>query len=69
MCRHMQLDTSVFDDIRNDADTLGGMLLEINGEIPLSGEEIRFKDFLFVIESVDTRKIKRVKVILDKNEA
>jgi gliding motility-associated protein GldE len=69
MCRHMQFDTSVFDDIRNDADTLGGMLLEINGEIPLSGEEIRFKDFLFVIESVDTRKIKRVKVILEQNEA
>jgi putative hemolysin len=69
MCRYMQFDTSVFDDIRNDADTLGGMLLEINGEIPLSGEEIRFKDFLFVIESVDTRKIKRVKVILEQNEA
>jgi hypothetical protein len=34
----MQFDTSVFDDIRNDADTLGGMLLEINGEIPLSTE-------------------------------
>lgn len=68
MCRHMQIDTSVFDEIRNDADTLGGVLLEINGEIPLTGEEIRFKNFLFIIESVDTRKIKRVKVIVETTD-
>jgi putative hemolysin len=68
MCRFMEVDTNVFDEIRNEADTVGGMLLEISGDLPEKGEEIRINGFTFVIEAVDKRKIKRVKVIV-KREA
>lgn len=68
LCKHMQISTDSFDDIRNDADTLGGLLLEINGEIPKIGETINYGTFSFNIESVDKRRIKRVKVTkLDAN--
>lgn len=64
MCRFIGVETEVFDDIRNDADTLAGMLLELEGELPTKGAVILYKDFKFVIESVDKRRIKRVKVEL-----
>ncbi|MFN5921275.1 MAG: transporter associated domain-containing protein, partial [Bacteroidota bacterium] len=68
MCRYMEVDTDRFEQVRNDADTLGGLLLEINGDLPLPGEEINFEEFRFIVESVDKRRIKRVKVIYLKNE-
>ncbi|MCU0423692.1 MAG: gliding motility-associated protein GldE [Bacteroidia bacterium] len=62
MCKFMDIDTDVFDDARNEADTVGGMLLEVNGEMPRQGEVILINQFKFYIESADKRRIKRVKV-------
>jgi CBS domain containing-hemolysin-like protein len=62
MCKFMEIETEVFDDARQDADTLGGMLLELQEEMPKQGDEIVYADFKFVIESADKRRIKRVKV-------
>lgn len=69
ICKYMEIEQDVFEKIRNDADTLGGMLLELNGDLPYQGQEIEFQDFVFKIESVDKRRIKRVKITLVKNEA
>ncbi len=68
MCRYMEVHPEVFDEIRNDAETLGGMLLELNSYLPKLGQEIKFKNFSFKIESVDTRKIKRVKVTIESSK-
>ncbi|MCG9881052.1 MAG: gliding motility-associated protein GldE [Bacteroidia bacterium] len=62
MCKYMDVTPAVFDEVRNDAETIGGMLLEINSYLPKLGQEIKYKNYTFKIESVDTRKIKRVKV-------
>ena len=62
MCKFMEIESEVFDDARQDADTLGGMLLELQEEMPKQGDEIVYADFKFVIESADKRRIKRVKV-------
>lgn len=69
MCRFMEVDTEVFEEVRNEADTVGGMLLEISGELPEQEQIIPFKQFRFHIESVDKRRIRRVKVeILNEEE-
>ncbi len=72
MCKFMDINVDEFEEIRNEADTLGGMLLELSEELPDKGEEIIFNQFTFLIESVDKRKIKRVKVTihnsLEENE-
>lgn len=65
LCKYMDVPLSDFDEIRNDAETLGGMLLEINSLLPKLGQEIVFKNYRFKIESVDARKIKRVKISFD----
>jgi len=62
MCKYMEIDAYDFEDIRNDAETLGGMLLELNAHLPKLGQEIKYNRYTFKIESVDTRRIKRVKV-------
>lgn len=62
MCKYMEIDAYDFEDIRNDAETLGGMLLELNAHLPKLGQEIKYDRYTFKIESVDTRRIKRVKV-------
>lgn len=62
MCRLMDIDTDTFDDVKGDADTLAGLLLEIAGKIPNIGAKLEYENFRFLIESADKRKIKRVKV-------
>lgn len=51
-----------------EADTLAGFLLEVAGKFPAVNEEIKFKDYLFKVESLEGRRIKRIKVTLLENE-
>lgn len=62
-------DDSVFDEVKGDADTLAGLILELKGEIPLLHEKINCKQFNFTIEAVDNRRIKQIKaeIIPKKN--
>ncbi|MEP7170135.1 MAG: gliding motility-associated protein GldE [Bacteroidota bacterium] len=62
VCRVMEIERSIFDEITGETDTLAGLILEIAGKIPVKGEKINFKDFKFTIESADRKKIKRVKI-------
>jgi putative hemolysin len=58
------LDESTFDEAKGEYETLAGLILEIKGEIPQKGEKIEYKNFAFIIESVDKRRIKQVKIIV-----
>ncbi|MBI3233530.1 MAG: gliding motility-associated protein GldE [Bacteroidetes bacterium] len=62
ICRLMDIRSDAFDDIRGEADTLGGLILEIAGRIPSVKEKINFQDFVFTIEAADKRSVKRIKV-------
>ncbi len=64
--RIIDIDREVFEDAKGEADTLAGLILEIEGRIPTKNEKIKFKNLLFTIESADNRKIKRVKITIDK---
>lgn len=57
---------TIFDDIKGDADTLAGLILEITGEIPALHEQIKCKIFTFSIEEVDNRRIKQIKTTINK---
>lgn len=59
-------DDTIFDDVKGDADTLAGLILELKGEIPSLREKINCKNFMFTIEGVDNRRIKQIKVKIDK---
>jgi putative hemolysin len=55
---------NIFDEIKGDADTLAGLILEIKGEIPKKNDEIMFNNFKFKIEAVDNRRIIKIRVHL-----
>lgn len=55
-------DENIFDDIKGEADTLAGLILEIKGEIPKIKEKIDCKIFRLVVDSADARRIKKIKV-------
>jgi len=57
-------DDSVFNDVKGDADTLAGLILELKGEIPKINEEIKCKQFVFTIKEVDNRRIKEIQVTI-----
>jgi len=54
-----------FDEVKGDADTLAGLILELKGNIPEKGEVLSYKPYTFTIESVDKRRVKRVKISID----
>jgi gliding motility-associated protein GldE len=60
--RAMKLDGTRFEENKGEADTLAGFILEQAGKIPAKNQRVSFEEFDFTIESVDKRRIKRVKV-------
>ncbi len=65
-CKYMELELDIFDDVRNEADTLAGLILELNGNMPKQNQEIKYHPLTFKIEAVDKRRIKRIKVIIER---
>ncbi|MCK3682926.1 gliding motility-associated protein GldE [Maribellus sp. YY47] len=62
--RITETDDTLFDEVKGDADTLAGLILELRGEIPKVNEEIKCKQFTFTIKEVDNRRIKQIKVAI-----
>ncbi|PJB14544.1 MAG: hemolysin [Flavobacteriales bacterium CG_4_9_14_3_um_filter_32_8] len=56
-------DESIFDEVIKEADTLAGLVIEIAGKIPLKNEKINFKNYSFIVEDSDKRRVKRIKLI------
>jgi putative hemolysin len=63
-CRIIGQDPAVFEEVKGESESLGGLILEINTKLPGTGEKISFQNFLFVIIAVDQKRIKRIKVII-----
>jgi CBS domain containing-hemolysin-like protein len=55
-------DEEIFEEVKGEAETLAGLILELNGELPRKNEVIPCKGFDFTIKSVDQRRIKQIQV-------
>lgn len=58
-------DEEVFDEMRKEAETIAGLIIEVSGKIPQKNEKINFHNLSFVVEASDKRRIKRVKLIIN----
>jgi putative hemolysin len=67
-CKKLELDPQLFEDVKGESESLGGLLLELNSKLPKNGTKIKFDDFEFTVLSVDARKIKKVKVYFNRGE-
>ncbi len=62
-CKIFGVDEDYFEPMQGEADTLAGLILEIEGRIPEIGFKFDFEEFAFEITDADLRKIKEVKVV------
>lgn len=68
-CRILDINDETFDEVEGDADSLAGLLLEINGDFPKVHDTIEYDRYLFEVLSVEERRIAKVKVVIrDKAE-
>lgn len=58
------LDDELFDDVKGDAETVAGLILELKGGFPKVNEIIPCKNLEFTVLGLDNRRIKEVKVFL-----
>jgi putative hemolysin len=54
----------IFEKAKRESESIAGFILEVAQAFPKAGQLIKFEDYQFVIESVDRKRIKRIKVIL-----
>jgi gliding motility-associated protein GldE len=55
---------AIFEVKKGDAETIAGFVLEISGSFPKRNSEINFENYVFTIESLDKKRIKRVKLTI-----
>ena len=55
-----------FEQKKGEADSIAGFIIENTGNFPEKGQKINFENYTFSIESVNDRRITRIKVTLQK---
>jgi putative hemolysin len=66
LCKVLEVDSTIFDEVRGDSESLGGLILELHGSLPKVGEKIMFENFSFTILTVDQRRIKKVRISVEE---
>lgn len=61
-CKILQVEGAVFNLAKSANKSLGGMLRQIHGSVPRTGEPVIVKPFTFVVEKMDNRRIKKIRV-------
>ncbi|MDO6515825.1 gliding motility-associated protein GldE [Zobellia uliginosa] len=56
-----------FEEQKGESETIAGFVLEIAGSFPKRGETVAFKDYRFVVESLDKKRLKQIKITLPQN--
>lgn len=64
-----EIEEDLFEEVRGESETLAGLILELTGEIPQKDQIIKHGDFIFRIESADRRRIKEIRVEINKDDA
>jgi gliding motility-associated protein GldE len=57
-------DEDDFEERKGESETVAGFVLEIAGSFPKRGEVVMFKEYRFVVESLDRKRLKQIKITL-----
>jgi gliding motility-associated protein GldE len=68
LCRILDVDTSAFDQVKSETETLGAVLLEMQNELPRIGDQIVLDPFTLVIEAIDHKRIKKIRVHIHESK-
>jgi gliding motility-associated protein GldE len=59
-------DESIFENHKGEAETIAGFVLEISKSFPKIRSKIKFNSYTFIVEGIDNKRIKQLKVTLQK---
>ncbi|HRW98061.1 MAG TPA: gliding motility-associated protein GldE, partial [Cyclobacteriaceae bacterium] len=65
-CKAIDVDSSTFDAVKGESESLGGLILELNSAMPKVADQIVHDRFVFTVVSVDKKRIKRVRVLINQ---
>jgi gliding motility-associated protein GldE len=65
-CKTVGKEYNLLHDYKGEFDSLAGLLLEINGDIPEKDQKITVGDFDFTVTSANDRRIKKIKVKINE---
>jgi len=66
LCKALDVDSSLFDDVKGENESLGGLILELHNAMPKVGDQVVFDRFTFKVINVDQKRINRVRVSVQK---
>ena len=67
--RVIKIDNDIeFEEKKGESETIAGFVLEIAGSFPKRGEIILFKEYKFIVESLDKKRLKQIKVTLPNED-
>lgn len=64
----LECEEDPFEDVRGESETLAGLILELTGEIPEKNQTVKYRNFTLMIESSDRRRIKEIRVEINKED-
>ena len=62
----LQEDKLLFEENKGEAETIAGFILEVSKGFPKKGEVIKFNHFAFTVEVFENKRIKQVKISINK---
>jgi putative hemolysin len=60
----LEIDMDIFEEVRGEADSLAGLLLEMYGFIPPNGKSITYKKYTFEVVASTKKRIEKIKLLL-----
>ena len=54
----------IFEENKGESETIAGFVLEIAGKFPKRGDTVTFGEYKFLVESLDKKRLKQIKVTL-----
>lgn len=64
-CKLMSVKDDFFEEYEGEYETLAGFILEKLGRFPTKGETVSAPPFMFTVEAIDSRRIRKIKMIID----
>jgi len=62
LCKIIDFDPNYFDEVKGEADSIAGLILELTGDFPKINDVVTYNKVEFVVMMMDHRRIKKVKV-------
>lgn len=66
VCKAMHIEATTFDAIKGESDSLAGLVLEIEGEIPPINQIVSSKEFDFTILEAEKNRLLKIKVTINQ---